>query len=378
MTKSLEEQLAIYQHVLDAAPDIIHIVSPEMRIILRNQRSKEWFPSIRTGGRCYHWLHDSDKPCPHCSVQRVFSDGQRHEHESIIQTLNHGKEIILHSTASPIYDEDGQLLGALEILRDITERKHMEQKLERTAKHLRTANRLKGLLMRMLRHDLGTPVGAILNTAEFLLEEPENLGDLLDDIEDIHQCSSHIVDLIRDVDLLSEVLTASTLVLGDIDLTQLLTNLAEQLEPVMRQAGVTLSTVIPPGMDVKGLPILKSVFENILVNGMKYASEGGLLKLIAFSEKGWIIVQIIDFGPGITDENKETIFNKFERVATDIPGTGLGLAIAEQTVVLHNGEIGVKDNPEGGAIFEIKLPIVPPEQEKIESKECPITEKLLE
>jgi PAS domain S-box-containing protein len=377
MKTSLEKQLAIYQHVLDAAPDIIHIISPDMRIILRNQRSREWFPSIETGGKCFRWLHDTDKPCVHCSVQRVFKDGKRHEHESIIHMHNPDREIIFHSTASPVYDEDGQLLGALEILRDITERKNMERALEKTAEHLRTANRLKVLLMRMLRHDLGTPVGAILNTAEFLLEEPDDLGDLLDDIEDIHQCSSHILHLIRDVDVLSEVLMTSTLVLGEVDLTQILTDLAEELEPVMKQAGITLTAKIAEGMVIKGLPILKTVFENILVNGIKYASEGGLLKLVAASAEDRVIVEIIDFGPGITDENKEIIFQKFERVATDIPGTGLGLAIAEQTVALHHGDISVKDNPAGGAVFEIHLPRESQKTKDARQQKCSVTEKLL-
>lgn len=377
MKRTLEKQLAIYQHVLDAAPDIIHIISTDMRIILRNKRSEEWFPSIKTGGRCYRWLHDSDKPCRHCSVQQVFQDGQRHEHESIINHHSSGREIILHSTASPIYDEDGQLLGALEILRDITERMHLERALKKTTEHLKRANRLKGLLLRMLRHDLGTPMGAILNTAEFLLEEPEKLGEFLEDIEDIYQCSSHILQLIRDVDVLSEVLTASRLVFEDIDLNNLLTGLAKELEPVMKQAGVEFSCHLPEGMAIKGLPIMKSVFENILVNGVKYGGSGGRLELSATQSNTDVTVAVTDFGPGIQDEHKNIIFQKFERLATDIPGTGLGLAIASQTVELHSGEITVHDNPAGGAIFIIRLPKEPAGQIPGGRNECPITEKLL-
>ncbi len=378
MKASLEKQLAIYQHVLDAAPDIIHIISPDMRILLRNRRSREWFPSVKTGGRCYRWLHDTDKPCANCSVQKVFKDGKRHEHESVIPRKNQRRGVILHSTASPVYDEDGQLIGALEILHDITERKHMERALKKSAEHLRTANRLKVLLMRMLRHDLGSPVGAILNTAEFLLEEPEKLGEFLDDIQDIHQCSSHILQLIRDVDVLSEVLMTSTLVLGEVNLTKILRELVAQMEPVVKQAGITLSAEIAEGMVIKGLPILKTVFENILVNGSKYAADGGLLQLRTTSSEDGVTVEIIDFGPGIPDENKEIIFQKFERVATDVPGTGLGLAIAEQTVALHRGNISVKDNPEGGAIFVIWLPKESPQREEDDPVDCPVIEKLLQ
>ena len=378
MKNSLEEQLVIYQRVLDAAPDIIHIISPDMKIILRNRRSRQCFPEVKMGGSCYRWLHDIDQPCSHCSVQRVFLDGQRHEHESIIRCEDKGRELIFHSTASPIYDEDGQMLGALEILRDITERKQLEQTLEKTADHLKRANRLKGLLFRMLRHDLGTPVGAILNTAEFLLEEPEQLGDLLDDIEDIHQCSSHILYLIRDVDVLSEVLNTSRLVFEDVDLSKLLRELAADFEPVVKQAGVEFTCRIPDGLTVKGLPVMSTVFENILANAIKYGGSGGRLELTASESDTEVTVEIMDYGPGIDDEDKERIFQKFERLADDIPGTGLGLAIASETVGLLNGKISVKDNPRGGAVFVIHLPRELPEQAETKDDISSFIEKLIE
>ena len=378
MNNSLDEQLVIYQRILDAAPDIIHIISADMKVILRNQRSRECFPNVKIGESCYRRLHNLDHPCNHCSVQRVFLDGQRHEHESIIHCLDKNKERVFHSTSSPIYDEKGKMFGALEILRDITGRKHLERKLEKTAEHLKRANRLKGLLFRMLRHDLGTPVGAILNTAEFLLEEPEQLGDLLEDIEDIHQCSSHILYLIRDVDVLSEVLNTSRLVFEDVDLSKLLAGLAVDFEPIMKQAGVEFVCRVPNGLVVKGLPVMKTVFENILANGVKYGSSGGRLELTAFKSDTGVDVEIMDYGPGVADKDKERIFQKFERLADDVPGTGLGLAIASETVGLLNGEISMKDNPKGGAVFLIRLPGEGVEKEKQADDVNLFVEKLIE
>ncbi len=356
MKKSLEQQLAVYQHVIDAAPDIIHIISPDMRIILRNKRSREWFPSLKTGGRCYRWLHNVETVCSHCSVKRVFQDRKRHEHESILKTQNHGKEIIVHSTASPIYDDEGDLLGALEILRDITKRKKIERKLRETADRLRRANRIRELLLRMVRHDLGTPAGAILNTVEFLLEDPDRLGDLREDIEDIYQCSSQILQLIRDADVLSNVLTASHVTFQDIDLSSLLDDVVLKLEPVLKRVGMKLEKRIPRGLVIKGLSILKTVFDNVVVNAIKYASGGGRLIISASETDSYVSVEIRDFGPGIPDEHKERIFKQFERLSRDVPGTGLGLAIARQTVALQGGEIKVMDNPQGGAIFVVRLP----------------------
>ncbi len=354
--ESLKKQLAVYQPLIDAAPDIIHIISPDMRIVLRNRRSRQWFPRVRTGEHCYRGLHGLEHRCPHCSVRRVFEDGMRHEHESFIGERQHGKKIILHSTASPIYGEDGKILAALEILRDITSRKQMEQELRETAQRLERANRIRELLLRMVRHDLGTPVGVILNTAEYLLEEPERLGEFREDIEDIHKCSNHILQLIKDADVLSKVMTASRLVFHDIDISELLVSLMQKLEPVLKQSGVRLEKYLPERMIIKGMPILKTAFENIMVNGIKYGGSGGRLVVSAVENGSNVHVEIKDFGPGIPDRYKERIFEQFERLATDIPGTGLGLAIASQAVALHGGTIQVSDNPEGGAVFEVILP----------------------
>ncbi|OCC14812.1 Sensory box histidine kinase/response regulator [Dissulfuribacter thermophilus] len=267
--------------------------------------------------------------------------------------------MVVHSAASPIYDENGELIGALEILRDITERKQMEQALQETAVGLSRANRLKDLLLRMVRHDLGTPIGAILHATEMLLDEPEKLGPIKDDIEDIYQSASHILQLIRDVDVLSSVLNRQQLTFQDVDVAALIKELVSQLEPTFKQAGMKVENLIDQSLPIKGLSILKTVFENILVNAAKYASSGGKLILSAKEDPEYISVFITDFGPGIPDKYKKRIFKQFERLAKDIPGTGLGLAIASQTVALHGGYINVEDNPQGGAIFHVRLPKKP-------------------
>jgi len=362
--KSIEEQLALYQHVIDAAPDIIHVISPDMRILLQNRRSRELLPSVKVGGHCYTCLHGRASPCGHCSVKKVFEDGQRQEHESVITASGLGREIIVHSTAAPIYDEDGNMIGALEILRDITERKKMEQALRDTARRLDRSNQIRELLLRMVRHDLGTPAGAILNATEYLLEDKERLGELLEDIEDIHLCASQIFRLIRDADVLSNVLTASHVTFQEINLSDLLADVIKKLAPVLKQSDVRIEAEIPEQLVIKGLPILKTVFENILVNGIKYGGAGGRLVISAYKSGSWVCIEIKDFGPGIPDEYKEKIFQEFERLAEDVPGTGLGLAIARQTVALHNGRIKVRDNPEGGAVFEVCLPEDPADESR--------------
>lgn len=105
---------------------------------------------------------------------------------------------------------------------------------------------------------------------------------------------------------------------------------------------------------------LVSVFENILENAFKYAGESKTIKISLKREAGFAITRIIDDGPGISDEIKSQIFEKFYRGGDEetraFSGTGLGLFIVKNLVKQHGGSVRVLDNKPKGSIFEIRLP----------------------
>jgi PAS domain S-box-containing protein len=123
-----EQQL---KDIIDAAPDLIHVIAPDMKIINRNATSKKLFPHIKEGDHCYKGLHKRDKICSHCGVIKVFNDQTRQSHESAI-TLPGGEKIIVHSTSSPIFNGSGDVIAAVEILRDITDRKEAVRALRKS------------------------------------------------------------------------------------------------------------------------------------------------------------------------------------------------------------------------------------------------------
>ena len=104
-------------------------------------------------------------------------------------------------------------------------------------------------------------------------------------------------------------------------------------------------------------PMIGDVFVNLASNAMKYAAAGKRVEIgIEDAGTDWKVA-VKDFGPGISDDDKEKIFTRFERLQKEgVQGTGLGLAIARRVVDLHQGRIWVEDNPEGGCIFFVSLP----------------------
>ena len=106
--------------------------------------------------------------------------------------------------------------------------------------------------------------------------------------------------------------------------------------------------------------LAEEIFENLLDNAVKYSPEGSAVKVTVSREgKDWR-VSVADRGPGIPDEHKESVFERFKRRdKKGVHGSGLGLAIARRVAVLHGGAAWVEDNPGGGSIFSVRLPMSP-------------------
>jgi signal transduction histidine kinase len=99
-----------------------------------------------------------------------------------------------------------------------------------------------------------------------------------------------------------------------------------------------------------------NVVVNLVGNAVKYAAAGRRVAIgIADGGAEWVL-SVRDWGGGIPDAYKETLFTRFERLGKEgVQGTGLGLAIARRIVELHGGKIWVEDNPEGGAVFLVSV-----------------------
>lgn len=110
---------------------------------------------------------------------------------------------------------------------------------------------------------------------------------------------------------------------------------------------------------------LTQAIVNIVSNAVKFSPDGGTIKITTKQKNKMVLVEIADQGPGIPDKFKADIFERFKQVESEAhkhKGTGLGLPIAKQVIEAHGGQIGVKDNTEGGTIFWFTIPMEEPEE----------------
>jgi hypothetical protein len=228
--------------------------------------------------------------------------------------------------------------------------------VEKYARELEEANRLKDLFIDIMRHDLLNPIGSMKNASELLLES-ETDQEKREVLMMIKRHTSKLIALIQNASKYSKLKETERVECDIMDLNGILRGVVRELESELAKKKMELVYLSEGEYRACINPMLGDVFSNLISNAIKYAAEGKKIE-IGILDKGenWVVC-VKDWGGGISDENKEKLFTRFERLGKEgVKGTGLGLAIAKRIVELHGGRIWVEDNPDGGSIFFVSLP----------------------
>ena len=241
-------------------------------------------------------------------------------------------------------------------IRDITDRKRNEYELKRYASDLEESNRIKDLFADVMRHDLLNPAGIIRNTAEILYDK-ETSPEKLEIIGMIRDNSAQCIEMIENASMYSRIEYLHELDKNTIDLIALLRDSILNFAFDLQDKDMTI--IFEPDRECLASvnKMMREVFSNLISNAIKYGNKKSSIEINIGDDEGHWLLSVKDCGEGVPDEDKEKIFERFERAGkTAIKGTGLGLAIAKRIVELHKGRIWVEDNPDGGSIFYVRLP----------------------
>ena len=238
-----------------------------------------------------------------------------------------------------------------------------ELSFENESSHLQIkAEQLRNALLSSVSHDLRTPLATISGAASSILES--NHG--LEQPQHREMISSIYQESMRLNRLVGNLLDMTRLQSGNLILTP-------QILPVDEVVGAAISYVEErlrghhiltsisadlPFIKVDEI-LIQQVLVNLLENADKYAPQGSPIEISASgnSEDNCVTIAVGDHGPGIKDERKKVIFEKFYREQpSSTSGAGLGLAICHGIVEAHGGRIWVEDNPTGGALFKFTVP----------------------
>jgi len=259
------------------------------------------------------------------------------------------------------------VLGAR--VRSLLKLKAATDSLEDTLRKLREAEKMRDDLMKMIVHDLKTPLTSVLATTEMLIDG--DFGPLNDEqrkmLTDAEGKAEDLLALIGDLLEVARIEEASmTLDLQPIAPAALLSEIVNEWLIRFQQESATATVDVADDAPVfeADKPLRKRVLGNLVSNALTHSATAVAIQLSARRDNEGILFTVADNGPGIPPEYHEVIFRKFERVKNpNIPRTrssGLGLAFCKLVVDAHGGRIWVQSAGEGkGSAFHFSLPTKP-------------------
>jgi two-component system phosphate regulon sensor histidine kinase PhoR len=259
-----------------------------------------------------------------------------------------GEPIVIVASIAPIFDENQNFIGGVEIFRDITEIK----KLERERKNI----------LPMFAHDMKNPVITVSGFLSRLLSGREGsfTEKQLEYLHIMKDALTKVEDLINDFLEFSRFEAIQYRPLKSaFNIEEAINHQIGILRPEAEKKNIRISFEYPENflsvISVDG-KMIERVIANLLQNAIKYSPDNSSVTVKVSDWNLEVLVQVIDTGIGISAEHLPYVFDAFYRVTRDAEGSGLGLSIAKAIVEAHNGKIWVKSQTGKGSTFSFTLP----------------------
>ncbi len=255
-----------------------------------------------------------------------------------------------YTNISTIYNNDGQPLGHVAVLHDVT--------------HFKEIDDMKSEFVATVSHDLRSPLTYIRGYANMLSLE----GDFNDKQ---HEYTNKIligidqmVSLVDDLLDLGRIESGSAIPMMPVTLNTLLNEVASEHHQQALSSGISLQVELEPDIPtvVNGNPpLLRQAVANLISNGIKYAPYSGSMVLRTERHNGDLVISVRDNGPGIPQKDQMRLFEKFYRVqqpgTEKVKGSGLGLAIVKSVAERHGGRVWCRSDAGQGSTFYMSLPL---------------------
>lgn len=268
----------------------------------------------------------------------------------------------------PLIGKEGDMLGYVKILRDLTERKQSEDAIKKYVRELEDLNTHKESVLAILSHDLRSPLSSIIGIAKYLKEnfhkmKPDAVQEMLDLL---HKSSTDELDMLDYLVEWARIKYAS----DAFSPTQLkLTEYIDKVFETLNENALINTINLHHEIDVNTSvfadgKMLISIIQNIVSNAIKHTGKGGKITISAKSKDDKIIIRIKDTGVGMSKEIMEKLFTPQMKTLSETrkkdKGAGIGLLLVKGFLEKNGGEIWVESIEGKGSSFYFTLPMEKP------------------
>ena len=377
VTRTLQETEQFNKNMIDSAPmsliyldndDCLLFANPKMESLFRSagiatdkilgkQLSELGFYRTNT---LWKRIKDSNK------AEIAF--GQM---RMILYGNNNQNKFHFEVECGPLLTQTEGVTGTILMLNDVSKRVKLESELLRTRIQAEKMSSL-GLLISGVAHEINNPLTSILGCAEFLTEEEQLSNDAQEAIKIIIEDARRASKIVKNLLSVTQQKSPQTFT----SLNEIITDLLKVRTRKIEEKGIKLvlkldQKIRPIVADATQIQQMLMNFINNAIDAIKESGIGDQIIIRTKSNQKWIVMEVEDNGPGISNKNQSMIFDPFFTTKQPGKGTGLGLSIAYSIIERHGGTISLETPLDHGTKFIIRFPQSSINHQPQKNKEVP-------
>ncbi|NMC07249.1 MAG: PAS domain-containing sensor histidine kinase [Candidatus Lokiarchaeota archaeon] len=367
----LAENPELFTLVFNSIQDGISILDKDLNIVRVNPVMEKWYKHAMpfAGKKCHEVYHGTRQPCNPCPSVRALET--KAPAVDIVPYHGPGGRLDgwLELSSLPLKDGAGHIIGILEFVRDVTDKRKYEEILKNENERLKEIDEIRQAFIVKATHELKTPVTNItgaIQLFETMLDPRIVQGNMKTIMDILDRGSKRLQRLVMKLLDFSRIeLQKLELDKQSFDLVPIVKGIIEELDYKIKESNHQVTMDLPTVCVVQGDQLrIEEVVMNIMTNAVKYTPRNGKITISVATTPTHVKFAVTDNGVGLSSDEKNILFTKFGSIyrkqlegKIETYGTGVGLFISKEIIDAHGGKIWAEsDGRDKGSTFSFIIP----------------------